>query len=406
MAVAVFSLGLLLFAASLFTALFRRTQVPDVLLLIVLGILAGPVFQLVSVSDFGRVGSVLSSVALVIILFQSGLQLELVVLVRSIRATSVLTVVTFVVTVALVAVAAHVAIDLSWLLALSLGAVVGGTSSAVVIPIVQQLSMQVVPATVLVLESAITDVLCIIIAVALLDSSLLGNANPLRIGGGVVVSLTMSTVSGVVAGMVLLFFVNILRSLPNAVLTLLAYVFVTYGVAEMLGLSGAIASLALGFTLTNRTAMGITRLRGYAHLAEEKMPRYVGFFLDDLVFMLKTFFFVFLGLSIHLASGRVIAAAALTVLAVYLARVVIVRFTAPDGTPASDASLMAVMVPKGLAAAVLAGLPTQRGVPEGPLMQQFTYMIVLFSIVLTSLLVPLVQRAPLKSLAARLYAPR
>ena len=44
----VFYVGLIIFAAHFFTALFERTRVPDVLPLIILGILVGPIFDIVS----------------------------------------------------------------------------------------------------------------------------------------------------------------------------------------------------------------------------------------------------------------------------------------------------------------------------------------------------------------------
>ena len=49
----VFSIGLIIFAAHFFTALFERTRVPDVLPLIFIGILIGPLFGIVSPDDFG-----------------------------------------------------------------------------------------------------------------------------------------------------------------------------------------------------------------------------------------------------------------------------------------------------------------------------------------------------------------
>lgn len=392
MATAVFALGIVLFSASLFTAVFRRTQVPDVLSLILLGILAGPVFGLIGVDDFGKVGGVMSSVALVVILFESGMSLELQALTRSIQATSVVTLVTFVATMAVVAVVSHMGLGLPWLLACAMGAMLGGTSSAVVIPMVRQLPIGTVPATVLILESALTDVLSIIVAMAFINAVSQGTLAPMAIAGGILASLILAALIGVLAAMVFLFFVNALRAMPNAVLSLLAYVFVTYGITEMMGFSGAIAALALGFTLTNRAGLGITKLRWFAHVAEVKTPRYVQAFLADAIFMLKTFFFVYLGLSIHFGSLPFVLWAALAMGVVYAARAVIVRYTAPSGTPLADANVMAVMVPKGLAAAVLASVPLHRGFPEGAAMQQFTYMAVLISIVLTSVLVPIVQR--------------
>ena len=64
--------GILVFVAHFLSQLFRKTNIPDVLMLMLLGILVGPALGLVSPSDFGKVGSVLSTIALVVILFESG----------------------------------------------------------------------------------------------------------------------------------------------------------------------------------------------------------------------------------------------------------------------------------------------------------------------------------------------
>jgi NhaP-type Na+/H+ and K+/H+ antiporter len=45
-----------------------------------------------------------------------------------------------------------------------------------------------------------------------------------------------------------------------------------------------------------------------------------------------------------------------------------------------------MMTPKGLAAAVLATIPEMAGVPEGTMIKNITYAVVLFSIILTSVL--------------------
>jgi Kef-type K+ transport system membrane component KefB len=52
----ILGVGVLLFLASLFIALFRRTRVPDVLLLIGLGLLLGPVTRSVGPQAFGEAG--------------------------------------------------------------------------------------------------------------------------------------------------------------------------------------------------------------------------------------------------------------------------------------------------------------------------------------------------------------
>jgi len=69
--------GLLVFIAHAFVALFKKTKIPDVLLLIIIGLILGPVLNIVKTDDFGKVGPIFSAIALIIILFEGGLELNI-----------------------------------------------------------------------------------------------------------------------------------------------------------------------------------------------------------------------------------------------------------------------------------------------------------------------------------------
>lgn len=113
MASTILVIGAALLAASLFIVVFRRTQVPDVLLLIGVGILLGPVTASVAPADFGKVGAAASTIALTIILFESGLSLSAESLIRSARSTLVLSGAAFAATVVIVAAIATTALGIS-----------------------------------------------------------------------------------------------------------------------------------------------------------------------------------------------------------------------------------------------------------------------------------------------------
>jgi NhaP-type Na+/H+ or K+/H+ antiporter len=389
----ILGVGVLLFLASLFVALFRRTQIPDVLLLIGLGLLLGPFTRTVTPDAFGRAGHALSTIALTVILFESGLTLRLDALRQSLGATLLMTVLSFAATTSLVAVIGRLALDLPWTLAVALGAILGGTSSAVVVPMVRELPLGRLPATVLVLESGLTDVLTVVLAGALLAAHASGTTSPAAIGSAVLSSFVFAALIGALSALLLLSAISLVRRMPNAMMAVIACVLVTYGLAEAAGASGAIAALTLGFVLGNRGALGLSRLRAFAG-AGEREPRYVSWFLSDIIFLLKAFFFVYLGISVRFADRRLGALAVLSVIGVYLTRAAIVRVSMPDSTSRPDARVMAVLGPKGLAAAVLAGVPLQMGVAQGEAIQQLTYMVVLASIVATSVLVPVLVRSP------------
>ena len=116
------------------------------------------------------------------------------------------------------------------------------------------------PATVLVLESALTDVLCIVGVFALLQIYTQGGVDPGRLIGGVLSALIFAAVIGVVGGIGWLLVLGKVRDFPNTISSTLAYVFIVYGATEFLGFSGAIAALALGITLTNFQKFGLHRI--------------------------------------------------------------------------------------------------------------------------------------------------
>ena len=69
-------MGLLIFAAHLFTQIFSRRRIPDVLFLILIGLLIGPIFKWISPESLGNAGSIFSGITLVTILFESGTRLS------------------------------------------------------------------------------------------------------------------------------------------------------------------------------------------------------------------------------------------------------------------------------------------------------------------------------------------
>ena len=69
-------LSLLFFIGHALNWFFEKTKIPDLLVLIIFGYMIGPVFGLVDITDFGKVGAALSTIALVVILYEGGLHLN------------------------------------------------------------------------------------------------------------------------------------------------------------------------------------------------------------------------------------------------------------------------------------------------------------------------------------------
>ena len=195
-----------------------------------------------------------------IILFESGTSLNITTLGESLGTTGLLATLCFALTGVIVAIIGFTVMNLELLPAILLGMILGGTSSAVVIPMVNALQLSEKNSTVLVLESALTDVLCIVGVFALLQIYTQGGVEPGRLIGSVLSALIFAAVIGVVGGIGWLLVLGKVRDFPNTISSTLAYVFIVYGATEFLGFSGAIAALALGITLTNFEKFGLHRI--------------------------------------------------------------------------------------------------------------------------------------------------
>ena len=389
MSITILAIGLMVFFAHFLSLQFRKTSIPDVLVLMLIGILIGPLLGIVTPQDFGKIGSLIATIALLVILFEGGTSLNLNVLGKSLKTTGVLTLWCFLLTALIVTAFGFYLLDLSLLPATLLGVTLGGTSSAVVIPMVNALCLSEKPTTVLVLESSLTDVLCIVGVFALLQIHTQGSVEPGRLIGSVLAALIFATIIGVLGGIGWLLVLGKVRGFPNTISSTLAYVFIVYGLTEFLGFSGAIAALAMGITFTNFEKFGLHHLRNIdRNLAPLNEMDFV--FYREAVFLLKTYFFVYLGISIHFGEAYLALVAVIIVLTVYVMRLILTRFVFRDaGYSLRDTAFTSMLAPKGLAAAVLAALPLQYGVAGGEVIRDTTYMVVLVSITLTALLVML-----------------
>ena len=390
----VVSVGLLVFLAHVFAQLFSKKKIPDVLLLILIGLIVGPVLQIITIDDFGAIGPVFTTITLVTILFEGGTELKFDALKNSIRGTTLLTNLNFFVTMIAVGLIGWLVFDLSLLVAFMLGSIIGGTSSAVVIPLVKQLNIGKNSRTVLILESAFSDVLCIVFALALLEAVEMGQLNVGLMLGNVLASFILASLIGRSCAFFGSLVLHKIRNINNSIFTTPAFVFIIYGLSELLGYSGAIAALAFGIGLANMDALASPIIQSMIAKRTDMLNETERVLFSEIVFLLKTFFFVYIGISIRLDDLVPILVGFVLTAVLFLLRIPVVRASMPNNMESrTDLYYMSAIVPKGLAAAVLATIPLQRGIEGGEFIMNLTFSVVLFSIVFTSILVPLIEKS-------------
>lgn len=391
--------GLLVFLAHFFVVLFERTKVPDVLYLILIGLVIGPVLGIVKPEDFGKMGPIFTTIALVVILFEGGLELNIDTLRSSFRRTVLITALSYFVTMILLSSAVFLLSGLSIVGSVFVGAVLAAPAPAVMIPLARQLNLKDYTRTILTLESSLGEALGIIVALAVLELIRLSDIRVGKLIGTLVSTFIFAVVIGGLGGYVWSILLYRMRELRHAIFTTPAFVFILYGVAEFLGFSGPVAALTCGITLSNSEIIRLPRLLRVTDLKPLKHNETEKMFFGEIVFLVKTFFFVFLGLTFRFTDVLSLAAAIAFSIVLLLARLIATQNSLDRSrTPLFDASMLAVMVPKGTAAAVLASIPLQLTLPGGGEMQSVVYGVIVVSIVMTSLLIPLIEKTPVGKL--------
>ncbi len=404
MAPTILAVGLLYFAGHLLTHFFERSKIPDVLLLIIIGIVAR-LTGLISVDEIGPAGNVFTQFALIIILFEGGLDIELASFVRSARRSVIMTTAFFAISAATIACILHFGFNFSTMASAATGFICGGTSSAVVIPMLSMIRASKKVSAMLVIESALTDVLCIVFTIGVVQSSLSGEFKIGSIIFSLVSSLVMASLIGVLTGILWLRCINWIKTFSNTQFATCFAMFIVYGLTELAGFSGAIAALAFGIVIGNARIIARKLYKMYLTstpvgvLSDPEKKLY-----KELAFLVKIFFFLYLGISIPFESVDITIIALTLVVALFALRPWCALLLTGRKLLAHDKTITAVMLPKGLAAAVLAGLPGQYGMAEGASIQAITYHVVLYSIIITSILIPLVERTCMGSFLDRLYS--
>jgi cell volume regulation protein A len=137
----------------------------------------------------------------------------------------------------------------------------------------------------------------------------------------------------------------------------LGIVLLTYALSEFLGGSGPLCSLLFGIMLGNEKEIyGILRMKKPAnHVVDAGLKR----FESEIAFVLRTFFFVFIGLIATVSNILTVATGIALALIMLLMRFGAVRLATMRSELTSERRIMSVLLTRGLASVVLATLPLQ-----------------------------------------------
>ena len=371
--------GVVIFLGVAGEAFFKKTGIPDVAFLMIFGVIIGPVFGIIQPEAVIEVVPYFAALALIIIMFDGGLHLDIKHLVKTAHFSVTLAVLGFILSVVIITLAAHYALGWLWLESILLASIVGGSSSAIVFGLVRNIKISEEVKSMLSFESALTDILAMIVAFILFEAVLIGHFD--------IQTLQETLGRAVVVGLVLGFGVGIpwmyvstkLGNAQHAYMLTLGILFVLFFLANEFGESGALTALVFGLMLGNK--------RHLSRILKFKLPKIEA---DDpthnqLTFLVRSFFFVFVGLMASFGQIEYVVFGILVTIVVFGGRIFVGKITLTKRFSKLDRAVTNSMIPRGLAAAVLATYPVTMGLSNGEAYPQIIFFIILSSVIITTI---------------------
>jgi potassium/hydrogen antiporter len=328
--------------------------------LLVLAFVANRLAQRTRVAgQFENVTRGFGTLALILILFEGGLELDARETLRHLGGGLMLSWVAYVITVALVAWVAKSLLPLTWRDAVLVGAVLGCVSSTIMLPVLQQIPLRKPVKLTLLVEASIGDVLAVLTVDALLNIDKPHSSVLKGLFGGFVFELGASVVFGVVAGLLWSWLMPRLSDHRFWQALTFAAVLILYAGASAVKASGLFAVLVFGIVLANLPKvkkqildpdMGIDLPGEGSHLK-------ILSFHTELAFLVRSFFFVMIGAIVHFSGLRANVFPILGFIgAILVARwlaVIVSRWTW-KGITSAERDVIILLLPRGLITAVLA----------------------------------------------------
>jgi cell volume regulation protein A len=359
---------------------FNRTSIPDSILLLLFGVLLGPVFQLFAHEELLAITPYFAALALIIILFDGGLNMDIREAVKNSPRALILAIIGWILNV--IVTAAFTKMILGWRLldGLLLGSIVGGGSSIIVIALIRKLKVTEKIETVLSLESILTDVLCTVGAFTTIKILLSGEVSIEAALGSVGIAFGVGILVGLVFGVAWLVILERIKGKPNAYMLTLAMLFLTYVVATNMNGNGALSALFFGLIIGNSRPIA-KQLKFRTTISIDNDVRD---FHSQISFLIRSFFFVFTGLLFSFSSYFSVFLGLLLSVTFLGIRFVVVKIATVKSELREYETLMTIMFPRGLAAAVLASLPLTMLGSSYQIFPEIAFIVILTTIMITT----------------------
>lgn len=342
---------------------YSKTNIPDIIWLLAFGILLGPVLNFFNPELFVALSPLMSIIALNIILFDAGINVDIRAIMETMLKSVGLSITTFVITMVVVGYTLNFLMPEKFniMQAMLFGSMIGGTSTVTVLGIIGGLEQMIRDLgsvkVILMMESVISDPLCIVTAMTFIRMIMLPGVSIQDGLKDILFTFFLSSIIGFIVGLAWAQVLDLLRNRPFNYIMTIATLFPTYIIAESVAGHGAgpVSALTFGLVLTNyqylARKLGIERR---VRVEKRKLRE----FHEEITFLIKSFFFVFIGLIVSLSMNFMIYGLIIVGLLAVIRYVAVTLVSGLLKFTNVESTLTKLIFANGLPALVMSQLPS------------------------------------------------
>ncbi len=343
------AIALIIIIGYISEVIFKITRFPEVVIMILIGVLLVPIGHILPSAytiTLRSLAPLFGSIALIMIMFSSGKLVRL--KNKRLEGSVGLWLALTDIALSMAVVSAFMYFVFKWPLVdgALLGAVLGETSTVMVLPFIRRIKIDSELYNILVAETTFNSIVCILAFYVLLDI-ITGTLSATSYVQYIVSYLSIAVFLGAVAGIFWIFMMSTIKG-ARSYLATFAVVVLLYALVDLLSGAAVLAVLVFAILIGNGEAVA-----RYLNFGKYKEPKESKIVERELEFLVRTFFFVFIGM-ISVLSVTYFLYALIAVALLMLIRKIQVRFLM-DGMQQYK-KIVYAMVPRGLTVAVLASI--------------------------------------------------
>ncbi len=360
----------------------KKFKIPDILSLIILGFLLGPFgLKYVNLNSIYPFVPLFTTFALIFILFDGAFSIDINSMFNEISKSLIITITNFLVSSIVIAIIMNF-FGLPISISILMGFMLGGISSSFVIPLLKGLGIKNNSYSLLTIESALTDVLCIVFSMAMLEFIKFQSFSLLNILWRITLLFGIAGIIGISGGIIWIILVSDVFKNHKTYMDTISFLLLIYVITEYLHGNGALAALFFGIMLKNSKYVTFLLNKENVNFGVSVTKPSERNFYDQITFFIKTFFFVYIGLMFDISDYKALVIGSIISVSIMIIRnissVLVSRIRWEDKI------LINSVFGRGISAAVLAQIAIEMNIPYSIFISKVVYIVIVETIFLSS----------------------